>query len=515
MKSGAWRRLIFAAAPIMMAFASGCSHFWNPPAASSSSFTLSNSGNISVSPGSTSGNTSTITVSPASSFTGTVSLTCSVTSAPTGAISPATCSVSPASVSISSAAAQSATLTATTTPSTTIGTYDFKITGTSGSASQTTTLCAAVTTSSATCTPSPGNGNGGSGGSGNFYVLNQGTRQVVGYSIASGVLTNISGSPYTLSADPFSIAIAPNGNFLYVGTAAGIFLYTIQAGGQLTLANNLNAISQDIATTMQVDPSGQWLLEAGPNLKELLALPINTNTGVPLSTIEQFTLLPAATVQQLTVSPDNAHVFVALGSSGTQDVTFAPGQGSPFGSSFNIPTINSAGSALSVAVDPANPTSRLLYIGETVALSGSNTGGLRVFDYNTLTELPGSPFRTGGLSPVEILPLTYGPNTGKYVYVANRTVSGSSTGLIQGFSVASSGTTFSLTAMANPASAGIAPVGMVQESQGNYLLVVNSGGFPDLQAFTFDSTTPGKLDSALTSNTGVDPVQASGIAAAP
>jgi 6-phosphogluconolactonase len=111
--------------------------------------------------------------------------------------------------------------------------------------------------------------------------------------------------------------------------------------------------------------------------------------------------------------------------------------------------------------------------------------------------------------------LTYGPNTGKYVYVANRTVSGSSTGLIQGFSVASSGTTYSLTAMANPASAGIAPVGIVQESQGNYLLVVNSGGFPDLQAFTFDSTTPGKLDSALTSNTGVDPVQASGIAAAP
>jgi hypothetical protein len=56
---------------------------------------------------------------------------------------------------------------------------------------------------------------------------------------------------------------------------------------------------------------------------------------------------------------------------------------------------------------------------------------------------------------------------------------------------------------------------MTQDSTGNYLLVVNSGGSPDLQAFTFDSTTAGKLDSALTSATGTDPVQASAIAALP
>jgi len=345
-----------------------------------------------------------------------------------------------------------------------------------------------------------------------FYVLNQNAKQIVGYSITSGTFTKLAGSPYTLSAAPYSIAIAPNGNFLYVGTAAGIFLYTIQSSGQLTLANNNNSISQDIATTMQVDPSGHWLLEAGPNLKELLALNINTSTGVPVSTIEQFTLLPAATVQQLTVSPDNAHVFVALGSSGTQDVTFASGQANPFGSTFNIPAINSAGSAQAVAVDPTN---RLLYIGETAVISGSNTGGLRVLDYNTLTELSGSPFATGGLAPVEILPLPYGPNKGNWVYVANRTVSGGSTGSIQGFVVASSAGTYSLTAMSNTATTGITPVGMVQESKGNYLLVVNSGGSPDLQAFTFDSATAGKLNSAYIGSTGTAPVQVSGIAAAP
>ena len=505
MKSGKWGSVLLAAAPLVVVFAVGCSNFWDPPSGSSS-FTLTNSGNISMTPGSTTGNTSTITVTPASTFTGTVALTCSVTSSPSGATSPATCSFNSTSVAITSTTAQTSILSVATTSSTTTGTYNITVTGTSGSASQTTALCAEVSNSSGTCTATNGNS------SGNFYVLNQGTKEIVGYSVATGSLTRISGSPYTLSAAPFSIAIAPNGNFLYAGTAAGIFLYTIQSGGQLTLANNSNSISQDIATTMQVDPSGQWLLEAGPNLKELLAIRVNTSTGVPLSTTEQFTLLPAATVQQLAISPDNAHVFVALGSSGTQDVTFAAGQTSPFGSTFNIPTINSAGSALSVAVDPTN---RLLYIGETAALSGSNAGGMRVLDYNTLTEISGSPFATGGLSPIEILPLPYGANKGNYVYVANRTVSGSSTGLIQGFNVAASGSTYSLTSLGNIATAGVTPVGMVQESKGNYLVVVSSGGNPDLQAFTFDSTTAGKLNSAITSATGTDPVQASGIAAAP
>jgi hypothetical protein len=345
-------------------------------------------------------------------------------------------------------------------------------------------------------------------------VLNQATKQIAAFSISSGTLANISGSPYSLLSAPLSIAIDPKGNFLYVGTATGIFLYSIGSSGQLTLANNSNVISQDIANAMQVDPTGQWLLEAGPNLKELLGIRINSATGVPLSTTEQFSILPAATVSQIAVSADAKQVFVALSSSGTQNIVFASGStGSPFGSSLNIPTISSGGAALSVAVDPA---SRLIYIGETAVRSGTgNTAGVRVFNYQTLAELSGSPFATGGLSPVAILPLPNGTNQGNYVYVANRNVSGSTTGLIQGFFVTASGTNYSVAPMSNTASAGIAPAGMAQDSKGNYLLVVNSGGDPDLQAFTFDATTAGKLDQAFTSATGTDPVQATAIAAAP
>ncbi len=497
MKIGKWAWVLLGAAPLL----AGCKGFWDAP--SNTSFTLSNSGNMTVVPGAS--GTSTVTVTPGSSFTGTVSLTCSVTSSPTGATSPATCSLSPTSVTISSTTAQTSTLTATTASSTTAGAYQITVTGASGSASQTTSLCAEVSSSSGSCTAS-----GGSGG-GVFYVLDQGTKQVVAYSIGSGAITQI-GSPSTLSAAPYSIAIAPNGNFLYVGTATGIFLFNIGSNGALTLGNSSNVISQDIATTMQVDSTGSWLVEAGPNLAELLAIPVNSSTGVPTSTIEQNTQLPAATVQQLAISPDNAHVFVALGSAGTEDVTFAAGNATPFGSIANLPVLNSAGAALSVAVDPS---SRLLYIGETAAISGSNTGGVRVINYSTLQEVSGSPFASGGLAPVAIAPTRYGANAGNYVYVANRTVSGSSTGNIAGFSVTTSGSTSTLTALSSVASAGITPIGLVQDNTGNYLLVVNSGGSPDLEAYTFDSTTAGKLDSAVSTVTGTDPVQASAIAAAP
>lgn len=501
MKIGRWAWVLLAAVPLL----AGCKGFWDAPSGSTS-FTLSNSGNITETPGATSGNTSTITVTPSSSFTGTVSLTCSVTSSPSGATSPATCILSPTSLAFSSASAQTATLAATTTSSTTAGAYQITVTGTSGSATNTTNLCAEVSSSSsATCTSSAGNS------SSVFYVLNQATKQIAGYSITSGTLAPV-GNAYTLSASPYSIAIAPNGGFLYVGTAAGIFLFDISSSGALTLANNSNVISQDIATTMQVDSTGTWLLEAGPNLAELLAIHINSSTGVPTSTIEQNTLLPAATVQQLAISPDNAHVFIALGSSGTEDVTFAAGNGTPFGAVANIPRKNSAGAAVSVAVDPSN---RLIYIGETAALSGSNSGGLRVLNYNTLVEVSGSPFATGGVGAYAIVPTLYGANAGNYVYVANRTVSGSSTGTIAGFSVTTSGSTTTLTALSSPATTGVNPVAMIQDSTGNYLLVVDLGGSPDLQGYTFDSTTAGKLDSSITSATGTDPVQATAIASVP
>ena len=344
--------------------------------------------------------------------------------------------------------------------------------------------------------------------SGVFYVLNQQTAQIAGYSVVSGTLTPVSGSPYTLpgSAEPLAIAIAPNGTFLYVSTALdGIYLYTTGSGGALTLGNSSSAISADLATSMQVDATNQWLVEAGPNQAILHAIAISSSTGLATSKTEQTVPLPATTIHQLTISPDNTHIFVALGASGTEEAIFAAGNATPFGNTANIPVVNAAGAAVSVAVDPQN---RLIYVGETAATSGTNSGGLRAFNYNTLAEVTGSPYATAGLAPYAILPEA----KGNYVYVANRTVSGSSSGNIAGFSFTSTGTVYSLTALANPVATGVTPVSLAEDGLDTFLLVVDSGGDADIEVYTMSS---GALTSAITSATGTDPVQAGAIAGAP
>jgi hypothetical protein len=120
------------------------------------SFTLSNSGIITVTAGATTGNTSKVIVTPSNGFTGIVDLACSVM-APTGASSAVACTVPP-SVDVTGATVVTATLTAASTSSTTAGAYVITVTGTSAGITQTTTLNVTVnaaTVSTPTITISP------------------------------------------------------------------------------------------------------------------------------------------------------------------------------------------------------------------------------------------------------------------------------------------------------------------------------------------------------------------------
>ncbi len=347
-------------------------------------------------------------------------------------------------------------------------------------------------------------------GGGVFYVLNQKASQIAAYTIASGAVTAASGSPYTLGSVPFAIAVAPTGNFVYVSTASGIYMYTVGSGGVLTIGNGGSVISTDPAYTMTVDPSGSWLVEAVSGTGTLSAIPLVSTTGLVVTgSSEQTVALDALTVQQLAISPTGSttpYVFVAMGVSGTAVVPFTAANTNPFGAATVIAVKNSAGGANTVGVDPTN---RLLYVGETVAVSGTQTGGLRVFTIgDTLAEVSGSPYATGGTGPSAILP------TADYVYVANKSVSGTTTGNITGFAITATGAAYSLTAV-NTIASGISTVGLAEDSTSTYVLAVNAGGTPDLNAYTFDTTTAGKLDSSLTAATGTDPVQATAIAALP
>lgn len=360
--------------------------------------------------------------------------------------------------------------------------------------------------------PSSSN-NGGGGGStskssGNYYVLNAATGQIVGQYVNAGTVTALAGSPYALPEAPLAIAMAPNGNFLYVSTASGIYLYTIASNGQLTLSNGGTPISSDAAATMQVDATNSWLVEAVSGIAGMYAIPINASTGAMRSTVEQQVALPGSAAQQLTISPDDLRVFVAMGGNGTAVVPFSSGATNPFGTVSTIGVEKTGGAALSVAVDPLD---RIFYIGETAATTGSNTGGLRAFNLSTMTELTGSPFASQGLAPYWILPWS----TGGYVYVANRQVSGSSTGVIAGFSIASSSGTYALTALGKTFAAGTHPVALAEDSTATFVFAVNYDGSPDLTGYIQDATNAGYLDQVVTATTGTDPVNATAIAATP
>lgn len=348
--------------------------------------------------------------------------------------------------------------------------------------------------------------------SGDFYILNAGsTPQVVGESIVTGTLTAIAGSPWTLEATPYAMAIAPNGDFLMVSTTSGVFAYPITSGALGTGT----VVSSDQAFAIGVDATSSWLLEAIPGTAGVTigAIPINSTTGA-ISGTEQtasYTVANAAVQPgKMAISGDNANIFVALGAGGTIVVPFnatVTTGSNPLGSRGSIvPVATSGGSALSVAVDPGT-TPRLFYVGETLADAAATSGGLRAFNYSslttTLTQATGSPVASGGLAPNFILP----DSSGDYVYVANGT-GATSAGNVTGFTITASGTTtitYSLAADAVTA-AGVQPLGLAEDSTSTFVMAVGSLGSPYFDAYTFDATTLGQLDSQLTSTTAVNSI---------
>jgi hypothetical protein len=355
----------------------------------------------------------------------------------------------------------------------------------------------APSTSSSTCTT-----NCTTATSGNFYILNAGTTpQIVGESIVSGTLTALSGSPWTVSGTPYSMAIAHNGGFLCVSTTSGVFAYPI-ASGKLGTAVQ---VTQDQASAIQVDWTSSWLVEEIPGTGGVTfaAVPVNPTTGAFVSGSKvptaSFTVANSAVQpNRMVISRDNGNIFAALGAGGTIVVPFNQAAPLPAGiTAHTIAVAHSSGSALSVAVDPSS-TPSLFYIGETLADSTGSSGGLRAFYYSslgssTLTQAAGSPIASGGLAPNFILPVA----TPDYVYVANGAGT-SSAGNVTGFAITASGSNYSIST-GSAVAAGVQPLDLAEDSTSAFVLAVGSLGSPYFDAYTFDTTTTGKLDSQITS----------------
>jgi 6-phosphogluconolactonase len=298
------------------------------------------------------------------------------------------------------------------------------------------------------------------------------------------------------------MVVTPNNALLYVGAATGIFVYFINSDGSLTTPSTGSQPVGVFATSLAVSPDGQWLIALDGTTQQLDIFQINASTGALTSVTAPATYSATSGVWQpslVKISADGTLIFAALGTAGDVVFTFNTTTGVA-ASSQTLATGNIATGDYGLAV---NASTTYLYI----ARSGTN-GGVAVFSIGaggTLNPVTGSPFAAGsGTFSIAL------DNTGTYVYAANRT-----DGTISGYTIVPGATTaaLALTPLSGSpyiSGSGVQSIGV--DSTGKYLLAAAVSGGPDLTMYSFDVPVPGKLDTATSVATGVEPAGAVALA---
>lgn len=334
--------------------------------------------------------------------------------------------------------------------------------------------------------PENGSGGGSTGSSDYFYVGNQNTGTIAGFSVGTSKLTNTANSPYSISVGltPSAMAVTPGGKYVYVGSVAGgIFGFSVGTDGSLSMLNSGSALVSGVApAVIGVDPTGGWLVEVdlGTTTTAPIAHVFAIDSGSGLLTPQGNPLgLDVGSPNSIVFTPSNGLVYVSLGTGGV-DVLTLNASGVLTKLNQFLQPLGAQDADTGMAVDPAG---KYLFIAET----GSK--GLRVLSIastGALTEVSGSPFQTG-LGPTAVLV----DSTGGFVYVTNRT-----DGTISAFTLASTGALTAITG--SPFATGSQPSGLAEDTAHTHIGVANAGGSPDFQVFTIGSstsTTPGGLTS--------------------
>jgi 6-phosphogluconolactonase (cycloisomerase 2 family) len=318
-----------------------------------------------------------------------------------------------------------------------------------------------------------------------------------GFSVGTGTLTALSGFPLTLPFAPMATAINPSNTILYVGGLGVIYGYAISSTGALTSieSNGSVALANANVVSMDISPDGQWLFALDANGETVDEFQIQSGgvlasaTGASYAVTNGGLVLPSSIrVSQNESSP---WVAISLGTAGDILYSFTTSTGAITEvTQVNPPTSSSADQAL--AFDAAGAT---LY----VARSGTD-GGLIPYTISSnggLSAVSGAPYALGsGPSSIVI------DATGKYIYVGNKV-----SDTISGFSI---GTGAVLTALAgSPYTSGTDVSSLARDNSGDYILATALGGSPDVQMYSFSSTTAGMLTASGTASTG-DPYEPAG-----
>lgn len=333
------------------------------------------------------------------------------------------------------------------------------------------------------------------------YVANNAQNTLSGFSLKAGALTMVPNSPYTLplGLGGSSIVLSRSNAYVYVGGLGGITSYAIAGDGSLTPITQGGAAALANFIALETSPDGNWLLGLDALSQTVYVYQINQANGllvangapVPYAAPGPVAVSPL----QMRMSPDGTLLVAALGGSGDVLFTFNTGTG------LLTPSAN-------LAEPPGYNDNAVTFDTKSTYVYFSR-GGLKNGASGVVSYRVGSG---GSLTPVQsLIPSGNAPYallldaTGAYLYTANR---GDAT--ISGYTVLNG----TLTALpGSPYASGRLVTALARDNSGKYVLAAAVGGSPDVTLYSFDATQAGRLNSAATVASGVDPAGATAIAA--
>jgi len=332
------------------------------------------------------------------------------------------------------------------------------------------------------------------------YAVNFGSNNVSAYTIdpVSGALTQVTGSPFAAGNNPISATVDPLSKFLYVANSASfggspnVSAYTINsATGALVPVPGSPFAAGTSLVDVTVDPGGKFLYvvdQAG--FVSIFSIDPTNGALAFLKFIEARPLPLAIAINKGTTPVTYTPKFAYVANSGSNNIsayTIDPGSGA-------LTAVS--GSPFPAGMQPGSisvhPNGKLAYAVNTV----DQTISAYSIDPTTgaLAQI-GQPIAEGqvGAGAVMIDP------SGQFLYVVNTNVQGSQ-GSVSAYQINSaSGALTPITGspFTAPFGAGINPVSMAIDPQGNSLLVANSGS-NDVLGFQIAPLGGSKPAGALT-----------------
>jgi 6-phosphogluconolactonase len=339
----------------------------------------------------------------------------------------------------------------------------------------------------------------GCGSSVNHYIYAAlpAANQIIAYreDPNSGVLTQISGSPYSVGEGAVSVALHPSGKFLYAAnpgtggsTENDISLFTIASNGVLTEVFPRTSVAPNGSQPqlLLMDPAGAFLYVANAASKNISVFSITGSSGA-LAPVANSPFFLGAAPLNMRLTPSGNFLFVSIPSQAA---------GTILSFSVNAGTLTLVSG---ISTDGPNPDGLAIDPGGThLYASNFSSNSISIFNITSagaLTEVSGSPLAAGYSAPIALI---LDPK-GQFLYVANQGSNNvaaysinSTTGLPN--ILTTSTTTGAFATEGSPSF-------LVMDPSGKYLYVGNQGTSAGIQAFGVSSGNLTALSTYPVGNT--------------